>query len=339
MKYKKLCTLLILGIGLAGIPQSHAQEGGYAGYFLDIGPGAQAYGLGTAITACYPHAEAIFWNPATLNFMERTEVALVFMPLWEGTSYTFLGYARSSLTNAFGIGYIHLSTGSMIQRDREGREIGRFSDVYRVLLLSLAWRLHEDIGVGFTIKGFNQSFAGDLSYGYGMDFGCSIRIHKGLYGGFNLRNLITRWGYPQRSEGINPRIRYGFLWRLFNDRVILAWELESYRSQIPQVFYGLEYRVYQQLALRTGYQSGRLTVGIELQIGDLRWNYAAIQHDLGSIRQFSLTHTFGKPLAYRRMEIEPNPKRPLSRKKGEKSSPAETKPGQEIEAKELNKAP
>jgi len=306
---KRLSLVLILLLG--GILKADAQEGGYLGYFVDIGPGAQVYGMGTACVAYHPHAESIFWNPAALCFMKRTEVAMNFTPLWEGVYYTFLGYARAGLTKAFGISYTHLSAGQLTQRDRSGQAIGKFSDVYRVLLLSLGFRLHEDIAAGFTVKGFNQEFLEEQTYGYGFDFGCSFRLYEGLHGGFNLRNLATRWGYPAKKQWISPRIRYGFSWHLFENKLILSWDMESYRRAFPKVFYGVEYRIYKYLVLRTGYRDGQLAVGIECDMGDLRWNYAAIQHDLGSVRQFSLTHAFGKPPGFRRLELEPNRRKKL----------------------------
>ncbi len=66
--------LLIIGILIFGL---NLWAGSYAGDFIKIGPGVKALGMGGAFTATADDGSAIFWNPAGLAQMERTEIQLM----------------------------------------------------------------------------------------------------------------------------------------------------------------------------------------------------------------------------------------------------------------------
>jgi len=73
------------------------------------------------------------------------------------------------------------------------------------------------------------------------------------------------------------------------------------------IAYGVEYKLFPGLVLRTGYANG-MTFGLDLAFGDVHWNTGVWQHELGAVREYSVVHELGLPVWMRRIELEPNPK-------------------------------
>lgn len=61
--------------------------GSYAGDFIKIGPGVKALGMGGAFTAVADDGSAIYWNPAGLAQIKRTEIELMRAFLYNNLAY------------------------------------------------------------------------------------------------------------------------------------------------------------------------------------------------------------------------------------------------------------
>ena len=145
-------------------------EGGMPGYFLDLGAGARALGMGRAFVALADDTASIYWNPAGLYQVEKREISAMHIILYENTRYDFIGYTQpiGKFWN-IGIGGIQLATGGAIRRDEYNNPGEEFSDQNNALFLTNSFQITENILFGFNVKYINKIFDTINDTFYGSD--------------------------------------------------------------------------------------------------------------------------------------------------------------------------
>ncbi|HHM23673.1 MAG TPA: hypothetical protein ENJ23_01370, partial [Bacteroidetes bacterium] len=101
---------LILVLGAVSPPKAQVPAA-----FVDIGYGARPMGMGGAFTALSDDAHAIFWNPAGLAGLSRSELTLMHTKQLGLIPYTMLAYAGRLGTWGAGLGV--LSSGNDVLRE------------------------------------------------------------------------------------------------------------------------------------------------------------------------------------------------------------------------------
>ncbi|MBI4802004.1 MAG: hypothetical protein HY796_05735 [Elusimicrobia bacterium] len=121
--------LLILLFAIAPLCRSaETADGGLPGYFLDLGFGARALGMGGAHAAVVDDASAVYWNPAGLSMVGAKTLQLMRVTLFEGTCYDTLAYAHPvDYNTTIGFGVARLYSGGFTERDDNNNPIGSFS--------------------------------------------------------------------------------------------------------------------------------------------------------------------------------------------------------------------
>src|SRR3972149_696648 len=100
-----LSTIIILVLGTSIFADGDA---GRESVFL-LGVDARALGMGGAFVAVTSGASSVYWNPAGLALLDKTEVSLLHVSLWEDTYYDFVGIGYPTLDyGSLGIGAIRL---------------------------------------------------------------------------------------------------------------------------------------------------------------------------------------------------------------------------------------
>ena len=115
--YKRIIilTVLALVIGLANASADEFSKVGTAGaQFLKIGLGARYTALGEAATAVADDAYALYWNPAALASIEKTELAFTTVDWIEDVSVSYLAFAYPWKNDlSIGLSMTILSVGEM----------------------------------------------------------------------------------------------------------------------------------------------------------------------------------------------------------------------------------
>ncbi|MBU2575449.1 MAG: PorV/PorQ family protein [Elusimicrobia bacterium] len=295
-------------------PACHGAEiadGGLPGYFLNLGFGARALGMGRAHTAVASDAGAAYWNPAGLSMVGAKTVQLMHVTLFEDTYYDTLAYAHPfDYNTTIGLGVARLYSGGFTQRDDNNVPIGSFSDENIAAILGISSYFGNEISVGLSPKIIRKNFDGLNATAFGLDAGVMARPFSQIYPEFTLglsvRNIISPEIKRENLTDAAPlstRVGIALPYNHNSGKefgILLAADTEKNQNQAAKYYFGLELTFYQDvLAVRGGYEPRGMTAGLgytlrKNQPYETCVNYALLKHPaLGLTHRLSLDLSFG----------------------------------------------
>lgn len=203
--------------------------------FLIISPDARSGALGDAGVAISPDANAIYWNPAKLSFLEKKVGGSFSYTPWlrnlvtDMSISTLSGYYKVDKNQAVGLNLTYFNLGSIDFTDVGGLPQGSFNprefafgSTYSRRLsdnLGLAVGLryiHSNLAAGYTGNSASDdgragnSVAGDVAVYYTKDLNVSGR-DMNLSLGANLSNIGGKISYSNRNnrEFLPTNLRFG----------------------------------------------------------------------------------------------------------------------------------
>ena len=73
-------------------------------HFLKIGLGARPVAMGETFVGIADDVNAIYWNPAGLNYIVGSEMTAMHALWFEDITFSFIGYCRPFLSGKIGLG-------------------------------------------------------------------------------------------------------------------------------------------------------------------------------------------------------------------------------------------
>jgi len=292
--------------------------------FLKLGAGAKAAAMGNSMSANPDGAFGLYWNPATLVWAGKAEVAVSHNFWVVDINYDFVGYSMKFGDDAaFGASALFLGTNEMNVTDEyhpfgTGETFG-FSDV--AFGLSYSQRLTDYFSFGGTAKYAQESLDDLKMHGFLLDLGTYYQTN---FHGTSFAVTLTNFGQQVKPDGgytyVNPSgeeipksyqsfspptiFRIGMTANLMNNGGS-AWlasvQLDHPTDNAEAFVFGTEYGIGNMLFLRGGYRTNSdsqdfsLGTGIKLNIGamDGELDYAfAFVGDLGHSNLFSFRWGF-----------------------------------------------
>lgn len=301
---------LSLALGMLGLNAAAAQDGGTIPLF-SIGAGARALGVGSAYVAMARDATAGYWNPAGLDFVERSNLIFYYAPLLEGTRFNYIGYAYPFVQfGTIGVGVFHLSTGDVQGRDAGGNRTGVFGYSQTQAMVSYGKQLPYSLTLGATLKFDFVSMGEGTASGGGLDLGLlyspesDFPLLRDFTLGVSLQNAIQPRLKLNQLTDIMPRIlRVGILRPIqfgeFGNRMHLLLGLRLSERTSTRFNLGAEYIFRNQAMIRLGFDGKGPSFGSGVRYGNYTLDYALSRiseaTDVASLlHRISLTIEFGK---------------------------------------------
>ncbi len=208
-------TLVVLAacviIAIPAYAQKPTRVGSTTANFLEIGYGAAGIAMGDAYVSLVHDASAIYWNPAGLAQMERTEVMFVTQPWIVGMNATFASFGIVVPDfGTFGGSLILMNYGDMdvttvAMPEGTGEQ---FSAKDIAVSLSFARNLVEWFSFGATAKMINSTVWHETATAVAFDLGVIIKTGffspaEGNKHGLTIGMSISNYGTPLRYEGLD----------------------------------------------------------------------------------------------------------------------------------------
>jgi hypothetical protein len=252
---------------------------------LEAGVGARALGMGSAFTAVADNADAPYWNPAGLGFINKQEITTMQTRLSTDTDHYYVSYVNPAFGGVLGISWIQVGLGNIIQTSsevdvhNEVQNINVFSYFSNAYLLSYGKEINERLSVGVTAKYLTSDMfqvQGGQASGYSVSPGVLIKLSKFRIA-LKLDDIINQqtWG-TGAVEQVPPKLRIGLAYQSPNPG-LFAVDISQTISPgyAPAVSAGYEWNE-RGMSLRTGYTEGGFTAGAGFAIQHARVDYAYV---------------------------------------------------------------
>jgi len=270
-----LLTLLV-GLVSTGITVSAQPYTSVAALF-EIGVGARPAGLGNAFVGLADDETAAFYNPAGLAFADRMAINSYFS--WQFSSFTTLSVCLGA--PYFGVTILQLDSGRIEAVDEDGIPIGEFHYVSRGGVFSAGFAPLEFLGLGAKIKLFQSSSYSTNGLGGSLSPALLFQM-SGFRFGVSFENLVSTPVYFSNGhvEPWLPDVRIGgsFSIAFFTGSL----EVENIiprrgATGLLHVHVGLE-ASFVPVAFRLGFDQNMLTLGMSVNWGLVRFDYATAIH-------------------------------------------------------------
>ena len=185
-----------------------SKVGTVAASFLEIEVGSRAVGMGGAYVAVVDDATAVYWNPAGLARIHKSEVVLIHTNWLVGTSFDFVAIAFP----VGNFGTIGASLTSLSTDEMEVRTVllpngtgERFSTTDLSAGLSYAMDLTEKFSFGVNAKYISQKIWHMGAQGFALDIGT---LFKTNLNGMTIGMSISNFGTSMRLQGNDIFVNY-----------------------------------------------------------------------------------------------------------------------------------
>ncbi len=311
MPIKKSITA-VAAIAAAGIALGFERNpGGEADAGASWGLGARAEALGRAYAALADDAAALYWNPAGLAALERTELAFAYGAPFGDVGEITVGDAVVAKPLLYSMGAEAGGGGSLgtlaaavafrraggIREADENGPTGRtFDNVDVELYVGYAHSLGEKSAFGFALKNITREVADYSDSGFGLDAGATFKPLADLSAGVVVRNLIAPNFRVKALKDAPPiTLELGAGYAFFN-LLSPSAAIEITREGFYDLGAGVEITPVKYVALRGGYYTGdeRPRAGLGFDLGYLHFDYAMrIGGPLGDSHIASVSLLFG----------------------------------------------
>jgi hypothetical protein len=300
MTYRLLSILAAICIySSAGHCAAPGETGGQA---LKLATDARPIAQGEAFCAVADDVSAIYWNPAGLTQLTRSETFLTHMNRLMSIRYVNLAYAQPlNKDNAIGLGFFGLYTSDTRRDEITGNPLGDFMNYNTYLTLAYGRRISYRLSVGLAAKVIYNRLDTYQSGNIAFDVSGFYAFPGYVALGVNLQNIDAKRNLFDHLESVPFNVKAGIAKTFYERRVTAAMDFNLPSDTKMHVGLGLEYWVSGIMAVRAGYKHksqslelgglNELSVGCGFKYKRYRFDYAFTPYgDLGNI-----THrvTFG----------------------------------------------
>jgi len=278
---------------LPGSVYAETGDAGQAARYLRIGVGARPLGLGGAFVSICDDASATYWNPAGLTQLTQPQMTSMASLMSLDRRYNFLNYVApvQDKTKTIGLSLINFGVKDLrefVVEGGEDKELGRFNDTENTFMFSYARKLNNKLGIGVNLKYLTQQMnpsrtspkGRPKAKGLGIDIGTLYKISDDVNVGLMLQDIHSylKWE-TDHVDSLPLVVKLGISTRLFNDRLILAADLDKIEyNHRTRIYAGLEYWLREKLGLRGGIFDSEPTAGLSfifpLQTLNLQLDYS-----------------------------------------------------------------
>ena len=201
-------TFILLNLAQGQFVSNVSKVGITAATFLEIEVGARAIGMGCAFVAVANDATAIFWNPAGLSRISKSEATLIHTNWLVGTNFDFVGVVvPMGYLGSIAVNVISLSTDEMevrtVQRPEGTGEKFSYGDLSAGL--SYAKNLTDRFSIGVNAKYISQRIWHMKAKGVAFDIGT---LFKTRFNGLMIGMSISNFGASMKMEGKDVFVNY-----------------------------------------------------------------------------------------------------------------------------------
>lgn len=289
-----------------------------SGSFLKMGVGARGVAMGDAQTAATDDVLSLYWNPAGLGRLDQNEMGFMRNTFIQDTDQNVAAYGQpAGKLGTFGVGVSMLKVSDIEGYDAGGARLSSLeaSDTLITLGWGKTWSnffFFPDLNTGINLKSLQKKLGNDSASTLLADVGFLYEARRGLLRqlrtGIVLQNLGGGLNFISEKSDLPQAMKLGFAYPFFGESLVMAADIVSPSDNDVHYNFGMDYRLWDVLALRLGYKgqadlSNGLTYGVSFGNRRLHLDYAFVPFgDLGNTHRMSAGWRFGR--SYQKAQVQ-----------------------------------
>lgn len=239
--------------------------------YLRMGLGARALSMGGAFTGVSDDASAIFWNPAGISKLEKTEIISMYSLLsLERSLNTICGVYRMSY-GSFGLSIINSGVTGIKGYDENQTFTGDFNYQSNTVFISYANSIQENLSMGGNLKVITDILKDNNRTGFGFDFGILSNVSDRFSIGIKMQDIGSKIG----EDNLPISINLGFAYRFIDNKLTVATDLNKISDkQNIKLRIGSEYKLADIFSFGVGINDSNISFGINLFVNVVSFSYA-----------------------------------------------------------------
>ena len=198
------------------LPACSAASGGEPFAFLKAGQAARPSAMGGVYTAVADDASGCIYNPAGLVLLEALEIQADFYLMSFDRTASFIGIAKpftiGESVYSTAVSWYRYSPGRIEKRTTSSpKPSGYMEETSNLLAVTLATAFSDSLYAGGSIKVFFHNIDTYSGIGLGFDAGAMLRLNKGFYAAFAVRDIATdiSWQSANYTERVPQQLNAG----------------------------------------------------------------------------------------------------------------------------------
>lgn len=234
--------------------------------FLKLGVNARAISMGEAYTAVSDGSDAIYWNPAGLDYVKGQSFSFMHAVYLSNIFYDFTSYAkRIGNAGTMGFGMQYLSSGNIDETDEFGSNVGTLKPYNLALSAGWAMKINQfldsdeegDLSVGIVGK-FIQSKIIETAVAGAADFGINWSPVEKYTFSLVAQNIGPSFKFKEELDHLPLNFKLGSSYKI-SKPFLIALDANFPRDNDPYGAFGFEYKqsIIKDLSfnMRSGYNS------------------------------------------------------------------------------------
>lgn len=282
--------------------------------FLKLDASARSASLGGAFVSNVDDPNVIFYNPASLFYVENNKISFGFLKHLLDVNSGYLSYTpKIKGIGKLGVGIIYTNYGKFELLDEFGYSQGEFSANDFAFIVNYSEQVRERLSYGVNLKTIYSSIYNVYSVALALDFGFTyFNPEKMFSAGISVLNLGKQIkSYYNVDENLPVDLRFGLSkklehtpFRLYLEFTKLNQSNNGFFSRFNNFILGGEIFASNALTIRVGFNNEKrkefkvgttagtegFNLGIGLNVSGYRFDYGLSSFGkIGSLHRINLT--------------------------------------------------
>jgi hypothetical protein len=259
MKLNKAILVLFLVISASQIKSQSVYE------FLRLGTSPRIAALAGSFVAGNDDPNVIFYNPAGINFLEKSPISFSYLKHLMDINSASLSFSKNfEGLGRFAAGVQYINYGNFTQATADGRKTGEFGAGEIAFVVGYGNELGKDFYYGASVKFIYSGIADQSSTAAAFDIGLNYAFPEQLWNfGFSVLNIGSQLSsYFDMKENLPLDVRFGFTKQMQNIPFKFYWSFnrinekeDKFFDHLKKITIGGEFRLGSSMRIRLGYDN------------------------------------------------------------------------------------
>lgn len=233
--------------------------------FLRLDTSPRIAALAGSFVAGNDDPNVIFYNPAGINFLEKTPVSFSYLKHLMDISSASASFSKEfEGWGRFAAGVQYINYGNFTEATADGRKTGEFGAGDVAFLLGYGNQLDQNFYYGVNAKFIYSGLADRSSTAAAFDIGLNYAVPEQMWNfGFSILNVGTQLSsYFDTKESLPLDMRLGFSKQMQNIPFKIFWSFNrinekenNFLDRFTKITVGGEFRLGSSMRIRLGYDN------------------------------------------------------------------------------------